>query len=111
MEENKKEIVNEITPKTVEVVAAPNPKKPRVSKSTKVVEATIDIPVAEENQQEPFIEELDSPIELEPKKEKKDKKKKKSKKNKKGKKQQAAISPSPSPKKTSKKPLVKKNKK
>jgi len=82
MEENKEEIANGITPETTKVVPTPKPRKPRVTKSTEVVEPTIEIPVAEENQEEPFIEEFDSLIELEPKKDKKKNKKKKKMKEK-----------------------------
>jgi hypothetical protein len=79
MEEKKPEVTSKITAEKTAVVATPKPRKPRVSKTTNEVDTTIVIPVAEENQQEPFIEELDSQIELEQKKEKKDKKKKKNK--------------------------------
>ena len=68
MEENKPEVTSKITAEKTAEVATPKPRKPRVSKTTNEVDTTIDIPVAEENQQEPFIEELDSPIELEQKK-------------------------------------------
>ena len=83
MEENKEEIANEITPEPTKVVSTPKTRKPKVSKSTEVVDPTIEIPVAEENQIEPFLEELDSLIELEPKKGKKKKKNKKKEKEKK----------------------------
>ena len=90
MEENKEEIANEITPETTKVVTTPKPRKPRLNKSTEAVEPAIEIPAAEENQEEPFLEELDSLIELEPKKDKKDKKKKKNKKKEKEKEKKKA---------------------
>ena len=75
MEENKDEIASKVTPADKEI-AAPKTRKPRVSKSTKTVEPVPEIPVAEDNQEEPFLEEIDSLIELEPKKDKKKKKNK-----------------------------------
>ena len=89
MEENKEEITNEITPETTKVAPTPRTRKPRVTKSTEVVEPAIEIPVAEENQEEPFIEEFDSLIELEPKKDKKKNKKKKKNKMKEKEKEKA----------------------
>ena len=84
MEENNEEFANEAIPETPEVVATPKTRKPRARKSTEaVIEQAIEIPVAEENQEEPFLEELDSLIELEPKKDKKKKKNKKKEKEKK----------------------------
>ena len=84
MEENNEEFANEAIPETPEVVASPKTRKPRARKSTEaVIEQAIEIPVAEENQEEPFLEELDSLIELEPKKDKKKKKNKKKEKEKK----------------------------
>lgn len=83
MEEHKEEITSKITTAKVDEAATPKPRKPRVSKSTKKVESTNEIPVAEENQLEPFLEEESSLIELESKKDKKKKKNKKKEKEKK----------------------------
>ncbi len=109
MEENNEEFANEAIPETPEVVATPKTRKPRARKSTEaVIEQAIEIPVAEENQEEPFLEELDSLIELEPKK---DKKKKKNKKKEKKKRKPKRLKQKPRPKPKRQKSKKRKSKK
>jgi hypothetical protein len=77
MEENKEDISGEFTPEiTTEATVSPKARKPRVSKSTKVVEPAVEIPTTEENQEVEIIEETIFIIEEEPKKDKKKKKNK-----------------------------------
>ena len=53
MEEKKEDTSGEFTPEiTTEATVSPKARKPRVSKSTKVVEPAIESPIAEENQEE-----------------------------------------------------------
>jgi len=89
MKEQEDVITGKTTPEKAAVVATPKPRKPRVSKAIEQVETTTEIPVAEENQQEPFLEEAGSLIELEPLKDKKNKKEKKKNKMKEKEKEKA----------------------
>ena len=58
MEEKKEGITSKISTEKADIVATPKTRKPRVSKSTKEVDTTIEIPVAEENHETAISEEV-----------------------------------------------------